>query len=132
MLSPLLQKLLLIAFASGVGGVLRYGVMTIGQRLTEGAFPIGTLLVNVTGCLCIGLLNAAFAGPILIADQHRAALTIGLLGGFTTFSAFGWETFSLANDGQGLSAMLNLLSTVTLGFMAVWFGYRLGQRLFGV
>jgi CrcB protein len=57
---------------------------------------------------------------------------VGVFGGFTTFSSFGWETFSLANDGQGLPAIMNVLVSVGLGLLAVWVGYRLAERVFGV
>jgi CrcB protein len=125
-------KLGLIAVGSAFGGVLRYAVQGWGQRLIEGAFPLGTLMVNVIGCFLIGFLNAAFTGPLLIREEYRIALTVGVLGGFTTFSAFGWETFSLANDGQGIRSLANLLLSVTLGMTAVWGGYRMAERWFGV
>lgn len=125
-------KLLFIAGGSACGGVLRYLLQGWGQRLVEGDFPLGTLLGNVLGCLLIGFLNAAFTGPLLIREEYRIALTVGLLGGFTTFSAFGWETFALANDGQGLRALFNLLLSVTLGLAAVWAGYRLAEKWLGV
>jgi len=125
-------KLLLVAAGGGMGSVLRYLIAGWGQRLIAGPFPVGTMLVNIVGCFCIGFLNAAFSGPILIRQEYRIALTIGLLGGFTTFSAFGWETFALANDGQGIRAMMNLLLSVTLCFAAVWIGYRLAEKCFGV
>jgi len=125
-------KLLLVAAGGGMGSVLRDLIAGWGQRLIAGPFPVGTMLVNIVGCFCIGFLNAAFSGPILIRQEYRIALTIGLLGGFTTFSAFGWETFALANDGQGIRAMMNLLLSVTLCFAAVWIGYRLAEKCFGV
>jgi fluoride exporter len=125
-------KLGLIAVGSAFGGVLRYGLQGWGQRLIEGPFPVGTLLVNVIGCFLIGFLNAAFTGPLLIREEYRIALTVGVLGGFTTFSAFGWETFTLANDGQGLRSLANLLLSVTFGIAAVWGGYRLAEKWFGV
>jgi CrcB protein len=103
-----------------------------GQKLTAGTFPVGTLLVNVIGCLLIGFLNATFNGPIPIRPEYRIALIVGILGGFTTFSAFGWETVSLANEGQSLRAALNVVLSVVLGLVAVWIGVRLAERCFGV
>ena len=125
-------KLGLIAAGSALGGVLRYLLQGLGQHWVEGAFPLGTLLVNVLGCFLIGFLNAAFTGPLLIREEYRIALTVGVLGGFTTFSAFGWETFALANDGQGVRALFNLMLSVTLGLTAVWGGYRLAEKWLGV
>jgi len=125
-------KLVLIAVGGGVGAVLRYAVAGWMQRLGGGVFPIGTLVVNVTGCLCIGVLGAGFAGPHLIRDEYRLAVTIGVLGSFTTFSTFGAETFALAADGQLRLAVLNVLLSNGMGLSAAWFGYRAGERWFGV
>jgi len=125
-------KLLMVATGGGVGSAMRYLVSGWGQRLTDSTFPLGTLVVNILGCFLLGLLNYMFSGPYLIRAEYRMALTVGFLGGFTTFSTFGWETFSLANDGQAIRAMLNLLLSVLLGFSAVWLGYRLAERWFGV
>ncbi len=125
-------KIMMVAVGGGLGSVLRYLVQGWGQRLSNGSFPVGTLAVNIIGCLLIGILNYVFSGPILIRQEYRIGLTVGVLGGFTTFSSFGWETFALANDGQGLRAILNLLLSVTLGFCAVLAGYRLAEKWFGV
>jgi fluoride exporter len=127
-----MYRLTLIAAGSALGGTLRYLAQGWVQRLTEGAFPFGTLLVNVLGCFLIGFLNAAFTGPRLIREEYRIALTVGVLGGFTTFSAFGWETFALANDGQGVRALFNLLLSLTFCLTAVWGGYRLAESWLGV
>lgn len=111
---------------------MRYFVQGWGQALASGGFPVGTLIVNVVGCFFIGFFNAAFTGPVLIREEYRVALTVGILGGFTTFSSLGWESFSLANDGQALRAILNPLLSVTAGFVAVWVGVRLAASWFGV
>lgn len=131
-LSFLLNKYTLIAVGGGVGSLLRYAMQGWGQSLTRGNFPLGTMLVNVVGCFAIGVLNMLFAERIPIPAEYRIGLTVGLLGGFTTFSAFGWESFALINDGQVWRAMLNVMLTVLLGFVAVWLGYRLAERWMGV
>ena len=125
-------KLVLIFVGGGFGSLCRYGLAGWGQRLVNGSFPLGTLIVNVLGCFVIGFLNYLFTGPWPIRAEYRIGLLVGVLGGFTTFSSFGWETFSLANEGQGLRAMMNMLLSITLGFMAVWLGYRLAERWYGV
>ena len=89
-------------------------------------------MVNVLGCFLIGLLGAAFAGPIIVREELRLALLIGLLGGFTTYSTFGWETFSLLNDGQKWPAVANIVLSTGFGVGAVWLGYRLVERWHGV
>ena len=77
-------------------------------------------------------LAAALTGPILIREEYRIGLTVGVLGGFTTFSTFGLETFNLANDGQWRFAMLNMALSCGLGLAAVWLGYRAAERWFGL
>ena len=125
-------KFLYIFVGSGAGGVLRYALSGWTQRLAGGAFPLGTLTVNLIGCLLIGFLTAALTGHYLVREEHRAALLIGLLGGFTTFSTFGLESFALLNAGQTWRALLNITASVVLGLAAVWAGYRLAQSALGV
>jgi len=110
-----MTKSLLIFIGSGAGGVLRYALSGLTQRLANGSFPIGTLIVNITGCLLIGFLTAALSGRVLVREEYRVAVLIGLLGGYTTFSTFGLETFALLNAGQPWRALLNVTASVTLG-----------------
>jgi fluoride exporter len=125
-------KLLLIAAGGAVGTLLRYLVSGWGQSLVGGWFPLGTLIVNVTGCLLIGVLGAYFAGPQLVREEYRMAVMIGALGAFTTFSTFGFETFALARDGELRWALANLLLSNGLGLVGVWLGYRVAEKWFGV
>jgi fluoride exporter len=125
-------KLLFIAAGGAVGSVMRYLVSGWGQSLVGGWFPLGTLTVNVTGCLLIGILGAYFAGPQLVREEYRLAVMIGALGAFTTFSTFGFETFTLARDGELRWALANLLLSNGLGLVCVWFGYRMAEKWFGV
>ena len=127
-----MTKWILIAAGGAFGSVLRYAVQGWVQRLSSGSFPIGTLAVNVVGCVLIGFLTAILTGPVLIREEYRIGLTIGILGGFTTFSAFGLETFMLTNAGQNWFALLNVALSCGLGLVAVWFGYRVAEYLFGV
>lgn len=127
----MMAKLAFVALGGGFGSVLRYVLAGWCQQLTRGSFPLGTLCVNVLGCLAIGLLKAAFNGSVLIKEEYQIALVIGLLGGFTTFSSFAFETFIQANERNLLSAGLNVVLSVALGLVAVWIGYRLGEKCFG-
>jgi CrcB protein len=127
-----MHKLLLIFLGSGIGGICRYLLSGWTQRLANGSFPIGTMVVNVVGCFLIGFLVAAFAGRWLLREEYRIGLIVGILGGFTTFSAFGLETFRLTNDGQFALAALNVVLSCALGLAAVWFGYRLAEVWLGV
>ena len=121
----------MIAAGGAVGATLRYLISGCAQRQTDGLFPVGTLFVNVVGCLIIGLLGALFAGPHLIREEYRVAVLVGVLGAFTTFSTFGWETFSLLNAGQIRLAVVNVVLSNGVGLAAVWIGYRLGEQWFG-
>ena len=125
------MKWLLIACGGSAGAVLRYAVASWGQRLAGGTFPAGTLLVNTLGCLVIGFLGALFAGPLLIREEYRLAIVVGFLGGFTTFSTYGYETFALLGEGQWWSAVANVLLSNALGLLALWMGVRLAGGMQG-
>ena len=127
-----MTKLLFVAAGGAVGSVIRYSLAGLCQRLATTTFPVGTLAVNVLGCLLIGILSAIFAGPVLVRDEYRIAVMVGLLGGFTTFSTYGMETMALANDGSYGRACLNIVVTNSLALGAVWIGYRAAQRWIGV
>jgi CrcB protein len=127
-----MTKLLFIALGGAAGSVARYLVAVQGQRLSQSMFPVGTLTVNVLGCLLIGLLGTLFAGPVIVREEYRFALLVGFLGGFTTFSTFGLETFSLVSDREWWLASLNVLGSNVLGLAAVWVGNRLALLWQGV
>ncbi len=114
-------KITLIAAGGALGSVLRYW---LGSRVHgDAAFPYGTLVVNVTGCLAIGFLAVALAGPH-VREEYRLAILVGVLGGYTTYSSFGLETYRFATGGQlGLAAAYVLLTNV-LALAAVWAGAR--------
>jgi CrcB protein len=122
----------MIAAGGGIGSVLCYLISGWGQHAAGGAFPLGTLIVNAAGCFVIGWLSAVFDRPTIIAEEYRAALLIGVLGGFTTFSTFALETLTLTNAGQFFRASLNVLASVAGALLAVWLGYRLAERLMGL
>lgn len=104
-----------------VGAVLRYLTSLWAHRLVTGPFPVGTLLVNVVGCLCIGVLMTRIDQGHF-APETRLFLTAGLLGALTTFSTFGYETFDLLRDGMPGLAAANVALNVLVGLVAVWLG----------
>lgn len=109
-----------------VGAIFRYGLSGLVHRVVSFAtFPWGTLVVNVVGCLAIGALAGATESRQLLNPEMRLFLMIGMLGGFTTFSTFGFETFQLLRDAQRMAAAGNVLLHVSLGLTAVWAGYTL-------
>lgn len=126
--SPLLKPAV-IFLGAGVGGVLRYAISSWVPTLIAPSFPLGTLIVNITGCLAIGILATTLGGHAPGREALRAALIIGLLGGYTTFSSFGKETFDLARDSRWLAAGMNVLLSNTLGLAAVWAGAAIGARM---
>ena len=125
-------KIALMFVGAGFGGVFRYALSGWVQGMSGPSFPTGTLAVNAIGCLLVGFCAAAFAGPLLIREEYRLAIIVGLLGGFTTFSTFGKETLALAADRQWLFFALNLLLNNGLGLLAVWAGLHTAHRIYGV
>jgi CrcB protein len=112
-------KITLIATGGAAGSLLRYW---LGMRVQGGAaFPYGTLVVNVSGCLAIGFLAAVLAGPG-VREEYRLAILVGVLGGYTTYSSFGLETYRLATGGQAGMAAAYVLLTNVLAIGAVWAG----------
>jgi CrcB protein len=124
-------KLIVVTVFGGIGSLLRYQISGWCQRLSDGSFPVGTLAVNLIGCAVIGFCGALFLSPRLVREEYRIAVMVGLLGGFTTFSTYAWESFRLLDGGEVRLAVLNLVLSNALGFVAVWFAYRVGVRLFG-
>lgn len=115
-------KLLLIAAGGGVGAVARHVLSGLLQNPAPGAFPTGTLVVNVVGCIAIGALYIAFQEAWHVKPEVRLAVVVGVLGGFTTFSSFGQQTFDLAQAGKlGAAALYVGLSNV-LGIAGVVLG----------
>jgi CrcB protein len=115
------------AFLVGTGGffgaIARYALSGAVHRMTGfSAFPYGTLVVNVTGCAAIGLLAGWMDTRQVIGADARLFLLIGLLGSFTTFSTFGYETLALVRDGAVVRAGANVLLQVALGLGAAWGG----------
>ncbi len=119
-----MEKWLLIALGGGVGAALRFAIASALNREGAGALPVGTILVNATGCFAMGLLATLFAGPMPLRDDYRLALLAGVLGGYTTYSAFAWETLALVNQGLYARAALNVLLTNALALAGVFAGHR--------
>jgi len=120
----------LIFLGSGVGGVLRYWLGGMVQNWWGPTFPLGTLLVNISGCFVMGFIFTAWTGPVLVRPDVRDAVMIGLIGGYTTFSSFGRETLSLANDGERLRAGIYVVLSVALSLAAVWAGAAIAGKLY--
>lgn len=121
-----MQNLLLIGLGGFMGAVLRYGVSGLVQAWSKSlSFPYGTLVVNLLGCLLIGMLSQVAEVRGMISPEARSFIFIGLLGAFTTFSTFGNDTVSLFRDGENLLSYLNIGLHLVLGLSAVWLGQSL-------
>jgi CrcB protein len=118
------ERFLLVGVGGFIGSTLRYTLGGLILRLKSGSlFPWETLAVNVIGCLVIGVLAGLSESRGLFAGTTRVFLFVGVLGGFTTFSSFGYETFELLRDGQWGSAVTSVALQLVLGLGGVWAGH---------
>ena len=124
-----MKTILLIAVGGSIGAVLRYGAAVGVTSLFGRGFPYGTLFVNVSGSLLIGVLSILMVERFNIGPEWRAGLLVGVLGSFTTFSTFSLETLNLLEQGELLSAGINVLLSVAICIIAVWFGVFIGRQI---
>jgi CrcB protein len=124
-----MNSLIYIACGGAVGAVLRYGASLGVYSVMGRGFPYGTLFVNVSGSLLMGFLSVILLDRFNIGPEWRAAILVGLLGSFTTFSTFSIETLNLLEQGDITRAILNMALSVAVCLLAVWFGVILGRQL---
>ncbi|ABK98464.1 fluoride efflux transporter CrcB [Pelobacter propionicus] len=117
-----MKSALTIALFCAGGGLARYYLSGWVYGLLGRAFPFGTLAVNLIGAYCIGLIMEISLRSTLIPATLRLGLTVGFMGGLTTFSTFSYETFKLLEDGQYLVAMVNALASVVMCLLCTWLG----------
>jgi len=117
-----MQVVLLIAFFGALGCLTRYFLSGWVYNLLGRSFPYGTFAVNIVGAFCIGLIMEFSMRSTLVSPSLRIGLTIGFLGGLTTFSTFSYETFKLLEDGELLIAMANVLLSVVVCLVFTWVG----------
>ena len=119
-----LQNFFLVGFGGAVGSIARWQMSSLILRNTlDWRFPLGTLIVNILGCLIIGLLAGLAVKENYFTNEMRLLLFTGLMGGFTTFSSFGLETFYLLKRGEYLMASSNIVLSVTLGMFVLILGF---------
>lgn len=111
-----------IAFFCAGGGLTRYYLSGWVYSLLGRAFPYGTFAVNIIGAYCIGLIMELGMRSTLLSDTLRVGLTVGFMGGLTTFSTFSYETFKLLEDGQFVTACGNILASVVVCLACTWLG----------
>ena len=114
----------LVGSGGFLGALARYGLSGVVQRQVPlTSFPYGTLVVNLLGCFVIGVLAGLADSRALFGPEFRIFALIGILGGFTTFSTFGYETFAMVRDAEYLRAATNAGVHVIIGLALVWIGY---------
>jgi CrcB protein len=117
-----------VMLGAALGGLARYIIGgAVMQRFT-GRFPLGTLVVNVTGCFLIGILLPLLTERGEPRPNLRLFLVVGVLGGYTTFSSFAWESFQAVDEGSRWIGFANVALSVILGYLAVWCGSLLARR----
>ena len=123
------MKLFLIALFGAMGTLARYGLQGLVQTRMAATFPYGTLLINLSGCLLLGFVGQLTLNRMLISSDLRMAIAVGLFGGYTTFSSFGWETAKMLEDGEWLRAASYLGASVIGGLLLSIAGIRLASRI---
>lgn len=127
----MLKYLLIIGSGGFLGTIARFGLQWIITRHTTLTFPLGTFLVNITGCFLIGILWGLTDKPHHLSKPWRFFLATGFCGGFTTFSSFSLENMTLLRQGEYFNFFLYAFSSVLLGLLAVYAGYILVKSLSG-
>ena len=117
------MNLLAIALGGAIGSVARYLLSTFVLRVSGTLFPLGTFVVNVLGCLVFCVIAVAAAQRVHLSPTVRLFLLTGILGGFTTFSSYAFESVVLVRDGQFAWAAINVVGQVVAGLVGLWVGY---------
>ena len=117
-----MMKVMMVAVGGGIGATTRYLVSTWAAEKFGTDFPYGTLIVNVVGCFIIGAFMTLATERLIVSPYWRLLVTVGFVGGLTTFSSYSYETFKLLEEANIMVAMYNLLANVMLGFLATWLG----------
>lgn len=118
----------MVLVGGGLGAVARALVGTAVMTRFATRFPLGTLVINVTGSFLIGLLMTLLTERFHPNPNWRLFLVTGFLGGYTTFSSFEWETYAAVRDGGFWIGLTNVIGSVALGYAAVWLGALLARR----
>ena len=119
----MIKQILLVGLGGGIGSILRYLVSLLINKYNLSAFPLATFIVNVSGCLLIGIFMGLSVKYISFTNDLRYLLIIGLCGGYTTFSTFSAENMRLLENGNYFMFGLYALGSVVVGLFVLWLGY---------
>jgi CrcB protein len=123
-----LIQYLAVGLAGSLGAMARLAVSSLCGRLLGTAFPVGTLVINLSGSLFLGWFLTMIGQRYIVSDTLRMAVAVGFVGAYTTFSTFAYETNSLLEDGSVVKATVNVVGSVVLGLVAVRLGIWLAGR----
>jgi fluoride exporter len=123
------SRFLLIAAGGSLGALARYGVAFWVQERVSAAFPYGTFIVNITGCVIMGVVMTRLNEGGEVSVNWRYLVPVGFIGAYTTFSAFEFETFRLIEQGLPLVGFGYVMSSLILGYVALWLGVILARAL---
>jgi CrcB protein len=123
-----MTRYLMVMLGAALGGLARYVIGSAVMQRFGGRFPLGTLVVNVTGCFLIGILLPLLTERGEPRPNLRLLLVVGVLGGYTTFSSFAWESFQAIDEGSRWIGFANVALSVIIGYLAVWCGALLVRR----
>ena len=122
-----MDRYAMIALGGALGAIVRYQVTAIVQARMPAAFPWGTFVVNVTGCLAMGMVMTVLSERLTMHPSWRFLVPIGFIGAYTTFSAVEYETFQAVTHGAALIGAANALGSIVAGYAALWLGVVLAR-----
>lgn len=117
-----------VGIAGGLGAVSRYLISLWIKSWSKTAFPLPTFIINISGCLLMGLIMTLALERSTLSPQWRLALTTGFLGGYTTFSTYSYETVNLFNQGKTSMAIIYALLSIVLGLAGAWLGLAIARH----
>ncbi|HWQ33233.1 MAG TPA: fluoride efflux transporter CrcB [Blastocatellia bacterium] len=125
-----MNKLVVVALGGALGALARYWLGGLISARWPTQFPLGTFVINLTGSFIIGFFLTLVSQRLTIHPHWRLLVAVGFVGAYTTFSTFEYETLRLIEEGNLLSAALNVILSVALGFIAVWLGVVAARRIY--
>ena len=124
-----LDRYVMIAIGGAIGAIARYQLAAMIQARIPAGFPWGTFIVNITGCLVMGVATTLLAERLVVHPNWRFLIPIGFIGAYTTFSTFEMETFRAVTEGSWLIGAANVVGSVVAGYVALWLGVTLTRTL---